>query len=101
MIDALPYRASMRPVSAIDGVNMSVTLSGPAQGRTVVVCEERTGNSQSYAALRERLHLAMFRTVGIAVHNGLTAKSIVRFLDQYKISGGLLVGDRAGGELAW
>ena len=102
MIDAPPgYHNSVHPVTAIDGDAVSVTLSGPVRGRTVVMFEELDRGSDSYDSVRERLHLAMFRTVGIPVRKGLSAKSIVAFLDQLQIAGGLLVGDGAGAELAW
>ena len=66
MIDAPPgYHNSVHPVTAIDGDAVSVTLSGPVRGRTVVMFEELDRGSDSYDSVRERLHLAMFRTVGI------------------------------------
>jgi pimeloyl-ACP methyl ester carboxylesterase len=97
----LKYHQTMRPVTAIDGAHMSLTLSGPATGRTVVIFEEPARRQESYDILRERLHLAMFRVAGIPAHNGMDEKSVISFLDQLKITGALLVGDRAGGELAW
>jgi pimeloyl-ACP methyl ester carboxylesterase len=102
MIDAPPgYHTSIRYVTAVDGTMTEVTLSGPLEGRTVVLIDKPTDRSAACDTLRERLHVAMFRTVAIPAYPGLTAKSIVRFLDQVGIAGGLLVGDKAGAELAW
>jgi pimeloyl-ACP methyl ester carboxylesterase len=103
MIDAsLPtYRRSIRPMTAIDGSAMPVTLSGPVEGRVVIMLEATPPGTDSYDTIRERLHVAMFRTVVIRADKRLTAKSVVGLLDQLKIAGGLLVGDGVGGELAW
>lgn len=57
--------------------------------------------SEAYEIVRQRLHLARLRTVVIPAHPELTAKSAVDILDRLRITSGILVGDRAGGELAW
>lgn len=102
MIEAPPtYRKSIRYVTAIDGTTTEVTLSGPVSDRTVILIDKPTDPSAACDTLRERLHVARFRTVAIPAYSGLTAKSIVGFLDQLRIAGGLLVGDSAGAELAW
>ena len=103
MIDASPptYRPSIRPVTAIDGSDVPVTLSGPAKGRVVIMLEQSLCGADYYDVVRERLHVAMFRTMVIPVHQRLTSKSVIAMLDQLKVGGGLLVGDGVGGELAW
>jgi pimeloyl-ACP methyl ester carboxylesterase len=63
--------------------------------------DETPSETSSYDAVRQRLHVARFRTVVIPADRRLTAKSVVGILDQLEVPGGLLVGDRAGGELAW
>jgi pimeloyl-ACP methyl ester carboxylesterase len=80
---------------------VSVTLSGPALGRTIIMLEEPTRNPVAQDVLRERLQVAMFHIVAIPIADGLSAKSVVGFLDQLQIASGLLVGDGAGAELAW
>jgi len=102
MIDApVSNQGSRRPVATVDGAQVSVTLSGPVRGRTIIMLEEPDQHSTAQDVLRERLQVAMFRTVSVPVHDGLSAKSIVGFLDQLRITGGLLVGDGTGAELAW
>ena len=103
MIDAsLPtYRQSMRAVTTIDGSPVPVTVSGPSTGRVVIMFEETPRSTESYDIVRERLHVAMLRTVVIPTQIRLTSKSVIGFLDQLEIAGGLLVAEAAGGELAW
>ncbi|GAA2798703.1 alpha/beta hydrolase [Mycolicibacterium pallens] len=88
-------------MSAIDGAMVSVTLSGPPLGRTIIMLEEPARNPVAQDALRERLQVAMFRIVTVPIVDGLNAKSIIGFLDDLRITSGLLVGDGAGAELAW
>jgi len=88
-------------MTVIDGAVVAVTLSGPTRGRTIIMLEDPARDSVTQDALRERLQVAMFRTVSIPVLDGLNAKSIIALLDQLRISGGLLVGDGVGAELAW
>ncbi|WP_179475507.1 alpha/beta hydrolase family protein [Mycolicibacterium vinylchloridicum] len=102
MIEVTPHQHRSRcTVSAIEGTTVSVTLSGPASGRTIIMLEEPARNPVAQDALRARLQVAMFRIVTIPIVDGLSAKSIVGFLDQLQIASGLLVGDGAGAELAW
>jgi len=49
----------------------------------------------------ERLHTASIRTVVIGLDRRLTPKSVVGILDAVGITWAVVVGDRAGGELAW
>jgi len=103
VIDAsLPtYRQSIWVLTAIDGSQVPVTVSGPVKGRVVIMFEQAPQGAHYYDIVRERLHVAMFRTVVIPAHARLTPKSVIGFLDQLKIAGGLLVADGAIGELAW
>lgn len=95
------HRPSEHRVDAIDGVEVPVTMSGPETGRTIIMFEEAPLIGAPYDPIRERLHVAMFRTVVISVHDGLTPKAVVSVLDQLKVAAGLLVGDGAAGDLAW
>jgi hypothetical protein len=92
---------SMRHVDAIDGLKVPVTLSGPEKGRVVIMFDETPQRTDAYDIVRQRLHLAMFRTMVIPAHAKLRPKSVIDILDQLKVPGGLLLGDGAGGELAW
>jgi len=95
------YRQSMRYIDAIEGFQVPVTLSGPENGRTVIMIDETPQKTDVYDIVRQRLHVAMFRTVLIPAHATLSPKSVVDMLDQLKVAGGLLVGDGMGGDLAW
>jgi pimeloyl-ACP methyl ester carboxylesterase len=55
----------------------------------------------AYDAVCERLHTASLRTVVIGLDPRLTAKSVVGILDALGVGWAVVVGDRAGGELAW
>lgn len=103
MINAsLPtHRQSLYHVDAIDGFQVPVRLSGPDTGRVVIMLDGTPHTTDSYDIVRERLHVAMFRTVVLPTHDGLSSKAIIGILDRLKVAGGLLVGDGAGGELAW
>ena len=103
MINAsLPtHRQSLYHVDAIDGFQVPVRLSGPDKGRVVIMFDGTPRTTDSYDIVRERLHVAMFRTVAFPAHEGLSSKAIIGILDRLKVAGGLLVGDGAGGELAW
>lgn len=95
------YRQSMHYIDAIEGFQVPVTLSGPENGRIVIMIDETPQKSNAYDIVRQRLHLAMFRTVLIPANATLSPKSVVDMLDKLKVAGGLLVGDGTGGELAW
>jgi len=95
-------RRVTRYVDVIDGgAQVPVMLAGPPAGRAIIMFDEPSQTASWYEALRERLHVAMFRTVVIPAHDGLTPKSVVAVLDQLQVPGGLLVGDGVGGDLAW
>lgn len=92
---------SIRPVDAVEGFWLPVKVSGPDNGRVVVMFDETSPETAAFDAVRQRLHAAMLRTVVIPMDRGLTAKSVVGVLDRLGLPPALLVGDRAGGELAW
>lgn len=94
------YRPSIRRVDAIDGVAVPVMMSGAETGRPIVIFDSAGRNGGTYHLVRERLEVAMFRTV-VMYEDGLTPKAVVSILDQLKVTGGVLVGDSDGGELAW
>jgi pimeloyl-ACP methyl ester carboxylesterase len=94
-------RQSTRHVDAIEGVQVPVILSGPEKGRAVIMFDEKPNRTGAYDIVRQRLHMATFRTIVIPTDAKLSPKSVVDMLDRLKVSSGLLVGDRTGGELAW
>ncbi len=71
-------------------VDVAVVLLGAAQHAP-----------SAYDAVCQRLHTASLRTVVIATDPRLTAKAVVGILDALNVRWALLVGDRAGAELAW
>ncbi|OBI17428.1 alpha/beta hydrolase [Mycobacterium sp. E2327] len=85
----------------LDGFRVPVRLSGPDGGRVVIMLDEVPGGQDAYDAVRDRLHVATFRTLTIPAHPDLSPKSVIRILDQFEVDSALLVGDRSGGELAW
>lgn len=95
------HRPSIHVVDAIDGIQVPVTMSGPATGRTIVMFDDASRITDAYDLVRDRLHVAMFRTVVISAEHELSPKAVVSVLDRLEVSSGLLVGDGAGGELAW
>lgn len=95
------YRQESRYVEAIDGAHVPVMMSGPHRGRTLIMFDEPSQGASSYGLVLERLHVAMFRTIVISAHHGLTPKSVAAVLDRLNVQGGLLVGDCTGGDLAW
>jgi pimeloyl-ACP methyl ester carboxylesterase len=90
-----------RHVDAVDGFPVRVKLAGPDTGRVVVMFDEKSSETSAFEDVRQRLHVAMLRTVTIPVDRRLTAKSVLDLLDRLRVPGGLLVGDRTGGDLAW
>lgn len=92
---------SIRHIPTIDGFRVPVRLAGPDTGRVVIMFDGSPDRTESYDVVRERLHVAMFRTVTFPVLDGLRPKVIIDILDRLKVAGGLLVGDGVGGELAW
>ncbi|RDH78563.1 alpha/beta hydrolase [Mycolicibacterium moriokaense] len=76
-------------------------MSGPNTGRTIIMLDQAPATGDCYEAVRERLHVAMFQTIVISVHESLTPKALVAILDRLKVPAGLLVGDGAAAEVAW
>jgi pimeloyl-ACP methyl ester carboxylesterase len=93
--------AAQRHVDTIDGFQVPVALSGPDSARCVIMIEEDGPHRAAFDDVRRRLHVAALRTVVVPADPRLTAKAILRVLDQLRVRSGLLVGDRTGGVLAW
>jgi pimeloyl-ACP methyl ester carboxylesterase len=85
----------------VDGVPVTVDVTGPEKGSVVVILGAASHGPGAYDAVCQRLHTASLRTVVIGPDPRLTAKSVVSVLDALDMKWGLLVGDRVGGEIAW
>jgi pimeloyl-ACP methyl ester carboxylesterase len=82
----------------VDGIPISISVSGPVRGSVVVML---TALPTPYDAVCHRLHIAVLRTVVIVPDRRMNAASVVHILDLLGVQSALLVGDWAGGELAW
>lgn len=85
----------------VDGFPVPVSVAGPEKGPVVVILGAAQQAVSAYDGLCQRLHTAALRTVTIGSDHRLTAKSVIGILDSLDIRWGVVVGDRAGGELAW
>jgi pimeloyl-ACP methyl ester carboxylesterase len=88
-------------MTTLDGFPVPVGVSGPEKGAVVVILGDEQRALAAYDAVCERLHTASLRTVVIGLDPRLTPKSVVGILDALGIGWAVVVGDRAGGELAW
>ncbi|MFY2860249.1 alpha/beta hydrolase [Mycobacterium sp. THU-M104] len=88
-------------MTTLDGFPVPVGITGPEKGVVVVVVSDVQQPPASYDAVCARLHTASLRTVVIGFHPRLTPKSVLGILDAVGIGWAAVVGDRAGGELAW
>ena len=88
-------------MTTLDGFPVPVAVAGPEQGVVVVILGDEERVPAAYEAVCERLHTASLRTVVIGLDPRLTPKSVVGILDALGIGWAVVVGDRAGGELAW
>lgn len=88
-------------MTTLDGFPVPVAVAGPEKGVVVLILGDERRAPLAYDAVCERLHTASLRTVVIGFDRRLTAKSVVGILDALGIAWAVVVGDRAGGELAW
>lgn len=88
-------------MTTLDGFPVPVAVSGPEKGVVVVMLAAQQRPLAAYDALCARLHTASLRTVVIGFDSRLTPKSVVGILDALGIGWAIVVGDRAGAELAW
>ena len=88
-------------MTTLDGFPVPVAVTGPSKGVVVLILGAEQRAPAAYDAVCERLHTASLRTVVIGPDPRLTAKSVIGILDSLGIGWAVVVGDRAGGELAW
>lgn len=88
-------------MTTLEGFAVPVAVAGPEQGVVVVILGDGQRAPTAYDAVCERLHVASLRTVVVGFDPRLTPKSVVGILDALRIEWAVVVGDRAGAELAW
>jgi len=88
-------------MTTLDGFPVPVGVAGPKRGAVVVIVGDAHRSPVAYDALCARLHTAALRTVVISLDKRLTPKSVIGILDVLGVTCALVVGDRAGGNLAW
>ncbi|EUA34255.1 putative alpha/beta hydrolase fold protein [Mycobacterium xenopi 4042] len=88
-------------MTTVDGFPVPVSVTGPDKGSVVVVLGAAQRAVAAYDAVCERLHTASLRTIVVGPDPRLTPKSVVGILDALDIQWGVVVGDRAGGDVAW
>lgn len=88
-------------MTTLDGIPIPVAVAGPDKGVVVVILGAERRAPAAYDAVCERLHTASLRTVVIGPDPRLTGKSVIGILDSLGIGWAVVVGDRAGAELAW
>ncbi|HTX97033.1 MAG TPA: alpha/beta hydrolase [Mycobacterium sp.] len=88
-------------MTTLDGFPVPVGVAGPEKGVVVVIVGDEERAPAAYDAVCERLHTASLRTVVVGLDPRLTPKSVVGILDALGIGWAVVVGDRAGGDLAW
>ena len=85
----------------VDGFPIPVGVSGPEQAPVVVLLGAEGQAVAAYDAVVERLHTASLRTVVVGADPRLTTKAVLGVLDALGVRWAVLVGDRAGADLAW
>jgi pimeloyl-ACP methyl ester carboxylesterase len=88
-------------MTTLDGFPVAVSVAGPDKGVVVVMLGDEERAPTAYNAVCERLHTASLKTVVMGFDPRLTSKSVVGILDALGIGWAVVVGDRAGGPLAW
>lgn len=88
-------------MTTLDGIPIPVAVAGPDKGVVVVILGAEQRAPAAYDAVCERLHTASLRTVVIGPDPRLTGKSVIGILDSLGIGWAVVVGDRAGADLAW
>jgi len=85
----------------VDGIPVPVSVTGSEKGPVVVVLGAAQHAPNAYDPVCQRLHTASLRTIVIGAEPGLQSRSVIGILDTLEVNWGVVVGDRAGGELAW
>ncbi|OOK82796.1 hypothetical protein BZL30_0500 [Mycobacterium kansasii] len=99
--NSLYFGVSVRDDDHARRISGSGSGIGSGNGVVVTILGAEQRAVAAYGAICERLHTASLRTVVIGPDPRLTAKSVMGILDVLSIGWAVVVGDRAGGELAW
>jgi hypothetical protein len=78
-----------------------VDISGSRDGHTVVMLNGPGADHEFVDAVRQRLHIALLRTVVITPRRCPTPDDVLETLHRSRVSWSLLVADRKLGPLAW
>lgn len=88
-------------IPTVEGFPIPVDIAGPEKGPVVVMLAAAKLATAAYDGVCARLHTANLRTVVLGSDPRLTPKSVLGVLDVIGVRWAVLVGDRAGAELAW
>src|SRR6201996_2200621 len=88
-------------MTTLEGFPVPVVVAGPEKGVVVVILGDAHRAPAAYDAVCERLHTASLRTVVVGFDPRLTPKSVIGILDALGIGWAVVMGDRAGADLAW
>ncbi len=88
-------------MTTLEGFPVPVVVAGPEKGVVVVILGDEDRTPAAYDAVCERLHTASLRTVVVGFDPRLTPKSVIGILDALGIGWAVVMGDRAGADLAW
>jgi pimeloyl-ACP methyl ester carboxylesterase len=88
-------------IPTVDGFAVPVDVSGPDKGSVVLLLGATDLAPAAYDGVCMRLHTANLRTVVMAADPRLTPKSVLGILDVLGVRWAVVVGDRAGADLAW
>lgn len=101
MTDAVVEPESVDRFYTVDGLPVQVNLLGPRVGRSVVLLGQLPWNAGSYPEIQERLRLARIQSIQITASRPLSTKAVIGLLDALAVRSAVVVGDRAGAEMAW
>jgi pimeloyl-ACP methyl ester carboxylesterase len=85
----------------VDGISVAVDASGPENAPVVVILGAAGQAVSAYDGICARLHIASLRTVVIGVDERLSVSAVLGVLDTVGVRWAVLVGDRAGADVAW
>lgn len=88
-------------IPTVEGFAVPVDISGPEKGPVVLLLGAADLAPAAYDGVCLRLHTANLRTVVMGADRRLTPKSVLGILDAIGVRWAVVVGDRAGADLAW
>ncbi|WP_197380949.1 alpha/beta hydrolase [Mycolicibacterium mengxianglii] len=88
-------------IPTVEGFPIPVEVAGPERGPAVALLAAEGVGPAAYESVCTRLHTANLRTVVLGADSRLTPKSVLGILDVVGVRWAVVVGDRAGADLAW